>query len=292
MPAFPPALRTAAAFSLFALFATLAQAQISLSIVDEKVADGEDRIEAALQQQVSFNFPEEPLKQVIETLKDKAGLPMVLATKKLEEAAINLDTPVTVSLQNVTLESFLHNFLGELGLTFIVKNEVIQITTPEDAGSQLITRIYPVLDLVARRTPVYDPNAVVTSRTAGGRMGVADYESLMNVITSTIDPDAWDDVGGPGSIAEFDNAGVLIISQTREVHQKIGPLLNSLRRVKGLQGLPTIAPPARTSSPVLSAHGSEPGIKDSAVTAASSIPARRRTALPRHSWQLPQVYEE
>ncbi|MCE9528584.1 MAG: hypothetical protein K8R36_21275, partial [Planctomycetales bacterium] len=186
----------------------------------------------------------------------------------------------------------LHNFLGELGLTFIVKNEVIQITTPEDAGSQLLTRIYPVLDLVSRRTPVYDTGAVVTSRTAGGRMGVADYKSLMNVITSTIDPDSWDDIGGPGSIAEFDNAGILIISQTREVHQKIGPLLNSLRRVKGLQGLPTIALPARTSSPILSTHGSEPSVTNAAITAALSIPARRRIASPRHSWQLPQVFEE
>jgi hypothetical protein len=292
MLAFPPASRAAVALILLALFTTLTQAQISLSIVDEKVADGEDRLEAALQQRVSFSFPEEPLKQVIETLKDKTGLPMVFATKKLEEAAINLETPVTVSLQNVTLESFLHNFLGELGLTFIVKNEVIEITTPEDAGSQLLTRIYPVLDLVSRRTPFYDASAVVTSRTAGGRMGAPDYASLMRVITSTIDPDSWDDVGGPGSIEEFDNAGILIISQTWEVHQKIGPLLNSLRRVKGLQGLPTIAPPARTSSPVLSAHGSEPSVKDAAITAVSSTPVRRRIAPPRHSWQLPQVYEE
>ncbi|MCE9528585.1 MAG: hypothetical protein K8R36_21280, partial [Planctomycetales bacterium] len=87
MLAFPPALRAAAALTLLTLFATLVQAQISLSIVDEKVADGEDRIEAALQQRVSFNFPEEPLKQVIEILRDKTGLPLIIATKKLEEAA-------------------------------------------------------------------------------------------------------------------------------------------------------------------------------------------------------------
>ncbi len=32
---------------------------------------------------------------------------------------------------------------------------------------------------------------------------VADFDSLIELITTTIDPDSWDDVGGPGSIAEF-----------------------------------------------------------------------------------------
>ena len=262
-----------------------------MPITDEKAAVAEDRIEAALQQQVSFNFSEEPLKDAVDTIKQKTGLPILLATKKLEEAAINLETPVTVSLHDLTLESFFRNFLGDLGLTFLVRDEVIVITTPEDAGSQLINRIYPVLDLVARRTPVYEANAVVTSKTAGGRVGVADYEALMDVITTTIDPDSWDDVGGPGSIAEFDNAGVLIIAQTRDVHQKIGKLLNSLRRVKGLQGLPTIAPQARVSTPARSLD-SRPYKGGLPSTESATPVARRRVATPQRSWQLPQVYEE
>ena len=292
MLAFPPAVRAAAALPFLLLLATLAQAQVSVPITDEKAATAEDRIEAALAQQVSFNFREEPLKDAIDAIKQKTGLPILLATKKLEEAAINLETPVTVSLHDLTLESFFRNFLGELGLTFLVKDEIIQITTPEDAGSQLITRLYPVLDLVARRTPIYEANAVVTSKTAGGRVGVADYDALMDVITTTIDPDSWDDVGGPGSIAEFDNAGVLVISQTWDVHQKIGPLLNSLRRVKGLQGLPTIAPQARVSTPARS-MGSRQNMKGGFFSAESAAPvARRRVVAPQHSWQVPQVYEE
>ncbi len=291
MLAFPPALRSLAPLAILLGLTSFAQAQVSVSITDENATITEGRIEAALQQQVSFDFPEEPLKEVIETIKLRTGLPMIIATKKLEEAAINLETPVTVSLHNLTLESFLRNTLGELGLTFLVKDEVIHITTPEDAGSQLITRLYPVLDLVSRRTPVYEANAVVTSRTAGGKMGVADYESLIDCITTTIDPDCWDDVGGPGSISQFDNAGVLIISQTWEVHQKIGPLLNSLRRVKGLQGLPTIAPPATVSTP-LKTVDSRQSKQKLAVSTRTAPVARRRIVTPPRSWQVPQVYEE
>ena len=50
-----------------------------------------------------------------------------------------------------------------------------------------------------------------------GRGGgvVADFDTLIELITTTVDPDSWDEVGGPGTIAEFptgvyvDAAGVL-----------------------------------------------------------------------------------
>jgi len=278
----------AAALLALLLSPLLASAQVSLPAVNERVASAEDRIEESLRERVSFSFSERPLKEVIETIASKTGLPMRIATRKLEESAISLETLVDFSLHNMTLDSLLHNFLGDLGLTLIVKDEVVIITTPEDAASQLTTRVYPVLDLAARRSPVYDSTAVVTSRTAGGKTGIADYESLVDMITTIIEPDSWDDVGGPGSIAEFDNAGVLVISQTRDVHQKIGPLLNTLRKVKGAQGLPTIAPPARVSTPLASTAGK---LADKESSAAA-LPERRRVIAPQRSWQLPQVYEE
>jgi len=48
----------------------------------------------------------------------------------------------------------------------------------------------------------------------GGNM-MADFDSLIELITSTLKPDSWDDVGGPGAIDQFasgvyvDSAGVL-----------------------------------------------------------------------------------
>lgn len=50
-----------------------------------------------------------------------------------------------------------------------------------------------------------------------GRGGgvIADFDTLIELITTTVDPDSWDEVGGPGTIAEFptgvyvDAAGVL-----------------------------------------------------------------------------------
>ena len=108
----------------------------------------EQRILDALEADVDLDYPETPLKEVIEDLKERFNIPIVLATKKLEEAAINLETPVTVNFKQISLRAGLRNMLGELGLTYLIKDEVMQITTPEDAGSQLVTKVYRVGDLV------------------------------------------------------------------------------------------------------------------------------------------------
>jgi hypothetical protein len=48
-------------------------------------------------------------------------------------------------------------------------------------------------------------------RGARGGMGGADFTSLIELMTSTIKPDSWDDVGGPGAVDEF-RSGVYVDS--------------------------------------------------------------------------------
>src|SRR5207247_8986495 len=80
--------------------------------------------------------------------KDKHNIALGLATKKLEEASVHPDTPVTKQLKSITLRAALRLILKDYELTYVVRNEVLQITTPEDAESELITKVYPVGDLV------------------------------------------------------------------------------------------------------------------------------------------------
>ena len=63
----------------------------------------------------------------------------------------------------------------------------------------------------------------------------ADFDSLIELITTTISPQSWDDVGGPGSISGFDTNLSLVVSQTQEVHEQIADLLEQLRRLQDLQ---------------------------------------------------------
>ncbi|OHB80955.1 MAG: hypothetical protein A2V98_17970 [Planctomycetes bacterium RBG_16_64_12] len=67
----------------------------------------------------------------------------------------------------------------------------------------------------------------------GGAM--ADFDSLIELITTTVAPESWDDVGGPGSIAPFETNLSIVVSQTQEVHEEIVDLLEQLRRMQDLQ---------------------------------------------------------
>jgi general secretion pathway protein D len=62
-----------------------------------------------------------------------------------------------------------------------------------------------------------------------------DFQSLIELITSTIAPDSWQEVGGAGTIAEFPGNLSLVISQTQDVHDQIRDLLQQLRRLQDLQ---------------------------------------------------------
>jgi len=67
----------------------------------------------------------------------------------------------------------------------------------------------------------------------GGAM--ADFDTLIELLTSTVAPDTWDAVGGPGAIEPFPTNLSLVISQTQDVHDQIADLLAQLRRLQDLQ---------------------------------------------------------
>jgi hypothetical protein len=63
----------------------------------------------------------------------------------------------------------------------------------------------------------------------------ADYESVLDLITSTIRPSTWDAAGGPGSIQKYPPTLDFIIAQTDEVHEEIDKLFERLRRLPAAQ---------------------------------------------------------
>ena len=71
----------------------------------------------------------------------------------------------------------------------------------------------------------------------GGMGGGAqpDFDSLIQLITGTIAPTTWTDVGGQGAVRRFATNLSLVVSQTQQVHEEIADLLEQLRRLQDLQ---------------------------------------------------------
>ena len=169
--------------------------------------------------------------------------------------------------------------LSEMDLTHVERDELLFVTTPEDAESQLIVRVYDVRDLLAMpwvEQPAASKPAGMAGGMGGGMFAVADSEqvpggisgtgsnavqpggsanrggmggmgppgrappqppsgsdSLIEMITTIVQPDSWDDVGGPGGVDCY--KGLLAVSQTDQVHKRIERFLDMLREAAGLE---------------------------------------------------------
>ena len=187
----------------------------------QKRTPGELKLLDALRSPTQLESIDLPLTAVIDYLKDRHHIDIQLDKKAMEDAGIGTDTPVTEVLKGVSLHSALRLMLHKLGLTYLIQSEVLLITTPEAAESRLATRVYPVADIVGTGRDEDDNT-------------MTDWDSLVGIIHSTVEPNTWDEVGGPGSIAHqaMGNAKVLVLSQTQGVHEEVVGLLQGLRKVK------------------------------------------------------------
>jgi len=58
---------------------------------------------------------------------------------------------------------------------------------------------------------------------------------LIKMITSTIKPETWSDMGGPGTIEYYPLGLALVITQTPDIQEQVAELLAALRRLQDIQ---------------------------------------------------------
>src|SRR5690606_26921030 len=114
----------------------------------KKVSAAEQKIRDALQEPTRMDFIDTPLQDAVTFLKDYHSIEIQLDTRALEDMGVGSDTPVTRTVNGITLKSGLRLMLGDMDLTYIVKDEVLLITTQDRAETELVTKAYPVADLV------------------------------------------------------------------------------------------------------------------------------------------------
>jgi hypothetical protein len=108
----------------------------------------ETRILAALDEKTELDFTDQPLQDAIDYLQQRHEINIQLDTKALSDAGVGSDTPITRSIKGITLRSALKLLLSDLDLTYVIRNEVLMITSKTEAENMLSTRVYPVADLV------------------------------------------------------------------------------------------------------------------------------------------------
>ena len=122
----------------------------------ELLAEGRSRASAAelliqekLDEKVLPSFREQPLAAVLDALSKQAGVAIHLDMVGLDQEAVSSNTPVTLSLdQPISLKSALKLLLEPLHLGYVVRDEVLKVTSPRLVRGEVYAVTYPVADLV------------------------------------------------------------------------------------------------------------------------------------------------
>lgn len=177
----------------------------------------QQQIRIALENPVEVSFIDVPLEAVVRSISQHHDTPIVLDRPALDELGVPVDSSVTFELSAVSLRATLERLLREIELDAVITDDVLLITTPEQAQAELSWVVYPVNDFVYR------------GQSADNTARPLDYSAILETVTTTVAPESWDEVGGAGAIRPFPQRAALVVHQTPPIHREIERLLHSIR---------------------------------------------------------------
>jgi hypothetical protein len=196
-----------------------------------------------------LRFTQIPLGDAIDQVREATGANIHVNWRALELLNVTRDMPTSLNLRDVTARRALKALLDETGvgdfMTFYIDEGVIEVTTKEIADNKLLTRVYPVEDLVVEVPNFAGPtfNLQQSNTTSGGGGGGGGggsgifsgdsnttpldatskqqrADSLVKLITETVRPEVWRENGGTASVRYYN--GHLIVTAPRSVHEQLG----------------------------------------------------------------------
>ncbi|MGB2967782.1 MAG: hypothetical protein WBD14_10300, partial [Phycisphaerae bacterium] len=218
-----------------------------------------EQTRARLAETLDLDFEHTSLDNVLKYISEvKRGLNIVL-DPDLATQGIDLSMRVVdLKVKGVSVESVLGLILGE-DLGYKVEAGYILVTTRDKLQQNLPIVTYPVQDLVASipdfgdMAPRFEVSDAMEAAGGGGGGGFGalfgggaaaepetgiGWQELVDIIkrnvNSMADPSVapWTDEGGPASI-DYMN-GLLIVTQTRQGHERVSDLLEKLRRERAI----------------------------------------------------------
>ena len=186
-----------------------------------------ENVTQAMQKKITLDVEEMPLSRFLAELGKQAEIPILLDRISLEELGYSVDTPITYRCKEKPLR-LVEDCLWTLELTWVSRFGVLEATTQEEAEQNLSTSVFEVTDLT--KWPGYED---------------FDMDSLIELITSTVDPEYWQEVGGVGTISPVCLKGraFLVIRQTEWIMEEVRQSFAGLRAIrdKTCQSFPQIS---------------------------------------------------
>ena len=242
----------ATALSLVALFLALAAAptfavetrRSASSFMNENLSE--------------LKFTDVALSSALDYLRDISGANIVVDWKSLQAVGVDQNSLINVHLRNISLRKALAVVLSEAGngneLTYYWDENVLTVTTQQQADTIMYTVVYPVQDLLvslpnlsvdtANQNFLNNSNTnsggITLGQSGGGNSGMTFQnqsnnqnnngtpeqtqaqkgQALVDLIESVVRPDIWKENGGPATIVFWQ--GDLVVHAPVSVLEAIG----------------------------------------------------------------------
>jgi hypothetical protein len=181
----------------------------------QQMTKAEKALMKALDSSIDANFDNIRFEDVIKYLEDKAGITILMDKLALEQQAVTYETTVKFRARKVSLRTVLRRVLADHGLTYYIKDEAIQVTTPDKAREVTSVRSYYIGDIVSRIN--FDLGPVLNQQQV-----VDNAKRIIDMIQSQVEPDSWQINKGNGTIFFEPTRMVLVVKATAEVHYMLG----------------------------------------------------------------------
>jgi len=187
-------------------------------------------IRAKLDRKVSFEFVDEPLSDAINALQTMTRVNMIIDPRATAGGA---DVPINLKVSDISLDLALTWILKLAELDYVLKDNAVFISKPENLRGEVVLKIYDVRDIAESLTfgspeiPEFAAKSEDVKKPP--RLTVTD---LADMIQSRIMPESWAAELGT-SIEE--RGGQLVVMQRAKVHKLIEELLVDLRKSEKLK---------------------------------------------------------
>ena len=148
-----------------------------------RMLPAERKIREKLSEPFSGSFDRRPLADVMNTISEMTGIPIVIDDRSIAEEGITVDQPVSLDLKgsSIQVKSALNLMLEKLNLTYSVKNEVLSIESSRFIKKEMFTETYNVKDLVI---PI--PNFVSDYNSGMAGALQAAYQAQTHMASATV----------------------------------------------------------------------------------------------------------
>jgi hypothetical protein len=182
--------------------------------VRRKTGSAELAIHKSLASPIAVDFVDTDLRSIMEWIAVHHRINIVVDEGRLRKSGIELDSPINLTVSQVSLAGVLDLILVPLGADYIVEDEVLMITSRSAADLAVGPRLYAIEDLA----PGYSSDAIA------------------QVLMRSLEPDSWmadssnPSVTAVGAIEALPNS--LFVTHSQRMHRRVEALLDQIRAAR------------------------------------------------------------